>query len=184
MRKFWLLFAQATTIGLAALFIIHTLKPELLPKAAQSGIVTLYENTQDGTPPAVLNNPTGFSVAAQKVMPSVVNIFSRSEVKARKNPLQNDPRFRFFFGDPNQQDAPEDSPSLGSGVIVSPDGYILTNHHVVEASEQIEVALADGRKARAHVIGTDPESDLAVIKIELNGTLPAITFGHAEQARG
>jgi len=93
-----------------------------------------------------------------------------------------DPRFRFFFGDPGEEE-PQNSSSLGSGVIVSPDGYILTNHHVVEAADQIEVALADGRKAKAHVIGSDPETDVAVIKIELPGNLPAITFGHPEQAQ-
>ena len=72
---------------------------------------------------------------------------------------------------------------MGSGVIISPDGYILTNHHVVETADQIEVALTDGRKAKAHVVGSDPETDIAVIKIELPGNLPAITFGHPEQAQ-
>jgi serine protease DegQ len=72
---------------------------------------------------------------------------------------------------------------LGYGVIVSHDGYILTNHHVIEAADQIEVALADGRIARGHIIGSDPDSDLSVIKIDLGSTLPAITFGHAEQGR-
>ena len=94
----------------------------------------------------------------------------------------DDPRFRFFFGEPEENEQ-QNSYSLGSGVIVSPDGYILTNHHVVEAADQIEVALPDGRKAKAHVIGSDQETDLAVIKIELSGKLPAITFGHPERAR-
>ncbi|MDO8207981.1 MAG: Do family serine endopeptidase [Gallionella sp.] len=178
MRKHWLLFTQTVTIALALLFIIHTLKPELLPNAARSGVVTLYESaipTRDGALPV-----TGLSVAAQKAMPSVVNIFTSTTIKTPVNPFLDDPRFRFFFGD--QENTPQQSSSLGSGVIVSPDGFILTNHHVVEAADQIEVALADGRKARAHVIGSDPETDLAVIKIELPGTLPAITFGHPESA--
>ena len=180
MRKHWLLFTQTVTIALALLFIIHTLKPELLPDAARNGVVTLYESPMqvtDGTLPG-----TGLSVAAKKAMPSVVNIFTSTTIKTPINPFMDDPRFRFFFGDQFNDSNPQRSSSLGSGVIVSPDGFILTNHHVVEAADQIEVALADGRKARAHVIGSDPETDLAVIKIDLPGSLPAITFGHPESA--
>ncbi|MBI4937747.1 MAG: 2-alkenal reductase, partial [Nitrosomonadales bacterium] len=96
MRKFWLLFSQATTIGLAVLFVIHTLKPGLLPSAARSGVVTLYENTPESGSkiPAA-----GFSAAARKVMPAVVNIFTSSTVRNPHNPFMNDPNFRFFFGD-------------------------------------------------------------------------------------
>ena len=174
MRKHWLLFTQTVTIALALLFIIHTLKPELLPNAARNSVVTLHESS---APPG--NLPlTGLSLAAKKAMPSVVNIYTSTTIKVP--PLLDDPRFRFFFGDRNG--APQKSSSLGSGVIVSTDGYIMTNHHVVAAADQIEVALADGRKARAHVIGSDPETDLAVIKIDLPGSMPAITFGHPETA--
>lgn len=180
MRKFWLLFAQATTVGLAVLFIINTLKPGLLPNAARSGVVTLYENASHN------NNAistASFSTAAQKVMPAVVNIFTTSEIKNSNNPFMDDPRFRFFFGDQAEDNAPQQNSSLGSGVLVSHDGYILTNHHVVEAADQIEVALADGRKAKGRIIGSDPETDLAVIKIELANNLPAITFGQSEDAQ-
>ncbi|MDO8261876.1 MAG: Do family serine endopeptidase [Gallionella sp.] len=179
MRKHWLLFTQTVTIALALLFIVHTLKPELLPNAARSGVVTLHENaaqTGEGQTRAM-----GLSAAAQKAMPAVVNIFTSTVIKTPTHPFMDDPRFRFFFGEPDDNEQ-QNSFSLGSGVIVSPDGYILTNHHVVEAADQIEVALSDGRKAKAHVIGSDPETDLAVIKIELPGNLPAITFGHPEQA--
>jgi len=181
MRKFWLLFAQATTIGLAMLFIINTLKPGLLPNAARSGVVTLYETAQD----TGSKIPTsGFSTAAKKVMPAVVNVFTTSTVKVPNNPFMDDPRFRFFFGEQGDNTATEQNSSLGSGVIVSHDGYILTNHHVVDAADQIEVALTDGRTAKGRVIGSDPDTDLAVIKIELpGGDLPAITFGHADQAQ-
>ncbi|MBI2286278.1 MAG: Do family serine endopeptidase [Nitrosomonadales bacterium] len=180
MRKHWLLFTQTVTVALALLFIVQTLKPELLPNAARSGVVTLYESA----PQAVedKNLATGLSAAAQKAMPAVVNIFTSTIIKTPIHPFMDDPRFRFFFGDP-WDDVPQSSSSLGSGVIVSQDGYILTNHHVVEAADQIEVALADGRKAKAHVVGSDPETDLAVIKIELPGKLPAITFGHPERAQ-
>ncbi len=176
MRKHWLLFTQTVTIALALLFIIHTLKPELLPNAARTGVVTLYEAAS----PAESTPVKGLSAAAKKAMPSVVNVFTSTTIKTPVNPFMNDPRFKFFFGD--QDNTPQHSSSLGSGVIISADGLILTNHHVVEAADQIEVALADGRKARAHVIGSDPETDLAVIKIELPDPLPAVTFGHPDTA--
>ncbi len=179
MRKFWLLFAQATTVGLAVLFIINTLKPGLLSSAARSGIVTLHENVNTSTSQI----PTaGFSAAARKVMPTVVNIFTSTEIKKPMHPFMDDPRFRFFFGE-EFDNSPQRGSNLGSGVIISHDGYILTNHHVVEAADQIEVALADGRKAIGRIIGSDPESDLAVIKIDLPGTIPAIIFGHPDQAQ-
>ncbi|NOU01701.1 MAG: Do family serine endopeptidase [Gallionella sp.] len=180
MRKHWLLFSQTVTIALALLFIIHTLKPELLPSAARSGVVTLYENTTQEAANKIPAN--GLSTAAKKAMPTVVNIFTSTVIKSTGNPFIDDPRFKFFFGDPLDTE-PQNNSSLGSGVIVSSEGYILTNHHVVEAADQIEVALADGRKAKAHVIGSDPETDLAVIKIDLPGSLPAITFGNPENAQ-
>ena len=180
MRKHWLLFTQTVTVALALLFIVQTLKPELLPGAARSGVVTLQESAPQETEGKT--SSMGVSAAAQKAMPSVVNIFTSTVIKTPLHPFMDDPRFRFFFGDPRDLE-PQNSSSLGSGVIVSPDGYILTNHHVVEAADQIEVALADGRKTKAHVIGSDPETDLAVIKVELPGKLPAITFGHPERAQ-
>ncbi len=179
MRKFWLLFAQATTIGLAVLFIINTLKPGLLSSATRNGIVTLHESVSTSTSQIP---PAGFSAAARKVMPTVVNIFTSTEIKKPMNPFMDDPRFRFFFGE-EFDSAPQRGSNLGSGVIISHDGYILTNHHVVEAADQIEVALADGRKAKGRIIGSDPESDLAVIKIDLPGTIPAITFSRPDQAQ-
>lgn len=180
MRKHWLLFAQAVTVAMALLFVVQTLKPELLPGATRGGVVTLLESA----PQATGDKPftMGVSAAAQKAMPSVVNIFTSTVIKTPLHPFMDDPRFRFFFGDPRDTE-PQSSASLGSGVIVSPDGYILTNHHVVEAADQIEVALADGRKTKAHVVGSDPETDLAVIKAELPGSLPSITFGHSDRSQ-
>jgi serine protease DegQ len=181
MRKYWLMFAQATTIVLAVFFVVHTLRPELLPTAARSGVVTLYESTTntDGKIPAA-----GFSEAAKKVTPTVVNIFTTTISKTPKHPFSDDPTFRFFFGEPNEDGGEEQpSASLGSGVIVSKDGYILTNHHVIESADKIEVALSDGRHTKGRIVGSDPETDLAVIKIDLPGELPYITFGHSDQAQ-
>jgi serine protease DegQ len=96
------------------------------------------------------------------------------------HPLLKDPFFRRFFGDKLPPD--EQMASLGSGVIVSSDGYILTNYHVVEAADEIEVGLADGRKAQARIVGTDPETDLAVIRIK-ERNLPVMVLGHADEAR-
>jgi serine protease DegQ len=113
----------------------------------------------------------------------VVNIYTSKEVKAQRPPLMDDPVFRYFFGgEGDGQGQSQKSNNLGSGVIVSESGYILTNAHVVEAADEIEVALADNRRAKAKVIGTDPETDLAVIKIDLP-KLPAITFGQSDQAQ-
>jgi serine protease DegQ len=109
-----------------------------------------------------------------------VNIFTTKEAKQPQNPFLDDPLFRKFFGD-RFGEQEEKQFSLGSGVIVSPEGYILTNNHVVEAADEIEVALADGRKASAKVVGADPDTDLAVVKITLPN-LPAITLSHIEQA--
>ncbi len=180
MRKYWLLFAQATTIALAIFFVVHTLRPQMLPSATPGGIITLQESSasEGGSAPS-----GGFSDAAKRVMPTVVNIFTTTIVKAPTHPFAEDPAFRFFFGDQFDDNEPQQSNSLGSGVLVSKDGYILTNHHVIESADQIEVALSDGRHAKGRVIGSDPDTDLAVIKINLPADLPAITFGHSEQAR-
>ncbi|MFZ5503234.1 MAG: Do family serine endopeptidase [Pseudomonadota bacterium] len=180
MRKHWLLFTQVVTIALALLFIIQTLKPDLLPRNARNWVVTLQESPTptNATPPPAAS----LRDAAHKAMPAVVNIYTTSTVKNAANPFLDDPRFRFFFGD-QLDEVPRNNSSLGSGVIVSPDGYILTNHHVVETAAEIEVALADGRKTKAQIVGSDPETDLAVIKVALPEDLPSITFGHPEQSQ-
>ncbi|CAN5275449.1 Do family serine endopeptidase [soil metagenome] len=180
MRRLWLLFAQTVTVGLAIWFIVATLKPEWLSGTAGRVHVARTTASTVGMVEAPLNvSPAqgSYRDAAKLAMPSVVNIFTTKEAKQSRNPLMDDPFFRRFFGEQEEKQF-----SLGSGVIVSPQGYVLTNNHVVEAADGIEVALSDGRKAAAIVVGTDPETDLAVIKIDL-GKLPAITLGHSEQAR-
>jgi serine protease DegQ len=177
MRKLWLIFAQAVTISLAALFVVVTLRPDLVSWSGHNnGIVTVRE-AADG--PRERPNFVSLSPSAKKAMPSVVNIFTSKDVKVPRHPFMDDPLFRRFFGDQLEGDT-QHSSSLGSGVIVGPEGYILTNHHVVEAADEIELALADGRKAPAKVVGTDPETDLAVLKVDLSG-LPAVTFGNPDK---
>src|SRR5690606_34155782 len=107
--------------------------------------------------------------------------FTSKEVRMPSHPLFDDPVFQRFFGE-RFESRPRRTSSLGSGVIVSPEGYILTNHHVVEAASEIQVALLDGRSAKARNIGSDPESDLAVLKIDMEN-LPSIKFGQSEQAK-
>jgi len=182
MRRLWLLFAQTVTVGLALWFIVATLKPDWLhlaatrPTRVTSTTVPMLE-----TPPDAAPAPGSYRDAARRAMPAVVNIFTSKGSKKPRNPLLEDPFFRRFFGD--QLGDPEEKQfSLGSGVIVSTDGYILTNYHVVEAADEIEVALADGRKAVAKMVGVDPETDLAVIRIALPN-LPAITLGRADNAK-
>ncbi|GGE86580.1 Do family serine endopeptidase [Massilia psychrophila] len=179
MRRFWLLFAQTVTIALGLYMVLQVMQPGWLQRVAPR-----LQPVGPATPVGVLQAPpqpvTGsYREAAGRAMPAVVNILT-SKALRQNHPLMRDPFFRKFFGERPSRD--ERQSSLGSGVIVSPDGYILTNNHVVASADEIEVVLADGRKAPAKVVGTDPETDLAVIRIEAKN-LPVIVLGHAEQAR-
>ena len=109
---------------------------------------------------------SSYSAAAKRASPAVVSITASRAPRAQ--PRTDDPMFRFFFGDRGRQMQEERQVGLGSGVIVSPSGYLLTNNHVIEGADDIEVALGDGRSAKAKVVGTDPDSDVAVLKIELD----------------
>lgn len=187
LRRFWLFFAQAVTVLLALMFIVVTLKPQWLQHQGQFGkqlaspIVALREVAPGaGSTPAV----TSYADAAQKAMPAVVNVFSGKGGSLPPGPQANDPLFRYFFGSPKGGREPKEEPAsnLGSGVIVSSEGYILTNQHVVDGADQIEVALADGRRTNAKVVGVDPETDLAVLKINMS-PLPTITLGRIDETR-
>jgi serine protease DegQ len=178
MRKLWLFFSQVVTVLLAAYFVVATLQPQWLGRtprlSGQSGVVgsvPVLEAPAANTAAVPLGS---YRAAAQKASAAVVSIATAKA--APKNERAQDPWFRFFFGDRGQE---QPQNGLGSGVIVSPDGYILTNNHVIEGADEIEVTLNDARKAKAKVIGTDPDTDLAVLKIDLD-KLPVITLGSAE----
>lgn len=179
MRNLWLIFAQTATVAVSVLFVVTTLKPEWLGRSGSGlQVVELRQATSTGGLPA---RAASYSDAVRKAVPSVVNIFTSKEIKTPRHPFLNDPLFRQFFGDRLEEDS-QRATSLGSGVIVSPKGYILTNHHVVEAADEIEVALADGRKLRAKAVGSDLETDIAVLQVE-GGSVPAITFGDTDAMR-
>ncbi len=177
MYRLWLIFAQTATVLLAIFFVVSTLRPGLLPWKPRGEIVAVREVA----PVVDTERPDSYAKAAEIAMPSVVNIFTSKEIKEPAHPLLNDPVFRKFFGELFES-RPKRTSRLGSGVIDSPNGYILTNHHVVEAADEVEVALVDGRKIKASMIGSDPETDLAVLKINLQD-LPAITFGQSQQVK-
>ncbi len=184
LRRTWLVFSQAVTIALAVLFVVLTLKPEWLPRSAANGVLlpaptlvvaprTGPVDAAPGTDPQAALRNVGFALAARRAAPAVVSVTATKV--ARRNPHQDDPRFRFFFGD-GPGDRGGNQVGLGSGVIVSPEGYLLTNHHVIDEATDIEVKLADGRMVRARVVGSDAETDIAVLKIELDN-LPVVTLG-------
>jgi Do/DeqQ family serine protease len=173
MKRYWLLFSQAVTVILAGYFVVATLKPGWLagpaaPAAPTVALVQASGEHQSEPPP-----PGSFRIAAQKASAAVVSI--NTTKAARRSGPNNDPWFRFFFGDQDN----EPQVGLGSGVIVSPNGYVLTNNHVIEGADEIEVVLNDSRRSRARVVGTDPETDLAVLKIELD-KLPVIVLGNSD----
>ncbi|MBE3026483.1 Do family serine endopeptidase [Janthinobacterium sp. GW458P] len=180
MRRFWLLFAQTVTIALALYFVYGALRPasRVQQLGSPAKPVPVVETASSSLAPG------SYRDAAARAMPAVVNILTLQMPKRGTHPLARDPFFKRFFGDrdPGPDDDEDLRNSLGSGVIVSHEGYVLTNNHVVEGADEIEVVLTDGRKAPARIVGLDPETDLAVIKIKLD-KLPAIVLGQSEQAR-
>lgn len=175
LKKLWLTFAQALTVLLALYFITEVLRPEWVPNWLQKPA------HQTAQPEGVV----GYRQAVDKAMPAVVNIFtSKRANNMPKHPFFEDPEIRKFFGDEleEQFEEQEQASSLGSGVIVNSDGLIVTNQHVVEAADEIEVSLNDGRTTKAELVGTDPETDLAVLRIKLD-KLPSLKFAAEETVR-
>ncbi|MCE8029408.1 Do family serine endopeptidase [Billgrantia desiderata] len=185
MRRSLIAYALPVLIGVLLAIVLLNTFPQLLQgpsapqtPAQQSQPAVVQPQTrpapelQQAAPLSRQQGPVSYSEAVEKAAPAVVNIYSTRVVAREEHPLMSDPFFRQFFGDdlPTQQRLLS---SLGSGVIVSEDGYVLTNHHVIDGADEIQVALRDGREILAEVIGTDPESDLAVLRIELDN-LPVI----------
>ena len=188
MRRLWLIFAEFVAITLAVVFVVTLIRPDWNPW--RHNVVEIRES---GLSPGGLqtvgnqgNLRQSYADAAKRAMQSVVNISSSREVRIRRNPLINDPLLRRFFGQPEEPgDDTEMQGSLGSGVIISADekgSYVLTNDHVVSGSNEIQLAFADGRVIPAKVVGTDPETDLAVLRVESKGLTP-ITLGQSEKSQ-
>ena len=178
MQRLWLIFAQTVTVALAILFVVTTLKPEWLP--SRQAVIALQEAPAGGEDGKVA--PTGsYRDAARAALPSVVHIYTTQDIKQQRHPLFDDPIFRHFFGE-RPEGQPQRNSGLGSGVIVSPNGYILTNFHVIDGADDIQVSLNDSKTYKATIVGSDPESDLAILQIKAE-KLPAITFGQMDSLR-
>jgi len=176
-RKLILFIAQAITVGLALAFLITLFWPGILKRQGAVEVREVAEN-----PAATVSGPVSYAAGVDRAAPAVVNINTAKVVTVQPNPLFNDPIFRQFFGRDLSSPRKRVETSLGSGVIFSDQGYILTNHHVISGADAIQVFLRDGRSAPAKVVGSDPETDLAVLKIDLKN-LPVITLGHSERVR-
>jgi Do/DeqQ family serine protease len=178
MYRLWLIFSQAATVCVAVLFVVSTFRPEWLPEPLRRPVVVLQAAP---SPASAGSHADSYYDAVRRATPSVVNVFTSKEVHAPLHPFFDDPLFQRFFGDQVPKD-PQRAVSLGSGVIVSSGGYILTNEHVVEAADEIQVALPDGKTLLAKIVGTDPDTDLAVLHVDATG-LTAITFGSSDGLR-
>ncbi|MFY0992383.1 Do family serine endopeptidase [Halomonas sp. C05BenzN] len=196
MRRNLLPYVWPVLIGVLLAIVLLNTFPQLLGRheaptpAAQAPIAPVSPTPVDAPsrpspelrhadPMARQQGPVSYAEAVDRAAPAVVNVYSSRVVEREQHPLMSDPFFRQFFGDdmPSRQRMLS---SLGSGVIVSGDGYVLTNHHVIGGADQIQVALRDGRETLAEVVGTDPESDLAVLRIDLD-ELPVIELADSTE---
>ncbi|WP_415892222.1 S1C family serine protease [Neptuniibacter sp. PT8_73] len=178
MRKFNFLFWPILSGVLVAIILLQVF-PDLLDSSHST-----IEFRETGNSTVLQGNigPVSYADAVEVAAPAVVNIYTQTVVRQNVHPLFNDPFFRNFFDSDSIPQRERVQSSLGSGVILSSQGYIVTNNHVISGADSIIVALKDGREAAAEVIGTDPETDLAVLKVTLDN-LPSITLGQTENYR-
>jgi len=177
-------FLQAATVGIVAAFLLLLVKPEWFETGRS--IIEVREAPQHqeagtadraGSPPVV-----SYADAVERAAPAVVNVYTSKTITRKRNPLLDDPLFRYFFGDQVDRPRQRTQTSLGSGVIISPQGYVLTNNHVITGADEIQVLLQDGRSTRAKVVGVDKDTDLAVLRIALD-KLPSVAIGSTEHLR-
>ncbi|MDX2457561.1 MAG: trypsin-like peptidase domain-containing protein [Gammaproteobacteria bacterium] len=188
-RKFLSFILQTIMTGLAAAFLyVLLVDPDLLRD--NGTVVEVVESRQEPTATAAAdktttdewNGPVSYADAVEKAVPAVVNIHTAKVITHRVHPLLKDPIFQKFFGDRFAKARKEIQTSLGSGVLISSQGHVLTNNHVIEGADQIQVLLADGRSAKARVVGTDLDTDLAVLHITAD-KLPSIIIGNSSRLR-
>lgn len=189
LRKLLLFLLQTVTVGLAAAFVYILLtQPERLQRtssivevreaAPPSGQSTRAPDTEETD----WRGPVSYADAVAAAAPAVVNVHTAKVITRRAHPLLEDPVFRHFFGDRLGKPRREIETSLGSGVIISSQGYVLTNNHVIDGADEIKVLLSDGRSTSAMVVGVDPDTDLAVLRIELDN-LPTVVIGSSMDLR-
>jgi Do/DeqQ family serine protease len=172
---------QAIVLGLAIAYLVTYFWPEIARREVPT--VEIHQ-----TAPAAVkrpaNGPSSYAAAVDNASSAVVNINTAKVVTVRPHPFFDDPVFRQFFGGADDLITPRKrvETSLGSGVIMSEQGFILTNHHVIQGADAIQVSLQDGRMAQAKLVGSDPDTDVAVLKIDLK-KLPVITLGHSDNLR-
>jgi serine protease DegS len=190
-RKFLYFILQTAVIGLAAAFIyVLLIQPNLLHTDGTVVEVTETPKQETVSPPTApdaagrgMTGPVSYADAVQRAAPAVVNVHTAKVITRRAHPLLDDPIFKHFFGERfGSSTRREVQTSLGSGVLISKQGYVLTNNHVIDGADEIQVLLADGRSAQATVVGTDADTDLAVLHIETEN-LPAIIIGNSKNLR-
>jgi serine protease DegS len=187
-RKFIRFILKTVITGLAVAFLyVLVIQPELLHDKSR-----VVEFRESGPPPetpapvapatAGWSGPVSYADAVERAAPAVVNVHTAKLVTHRVHPLLEDPVFKHFFGDRFTRKRQEIQTSLGSGVIISTRGYVITNNHVIQEADEIQVLLDDGRNAQATVVGVDAETDLAVLRIELD-KLPTLVIGDSNRLR-
>ncbi len=179
-RKLFPYFSQGIVIGLALGLLVVFLVSTFVVKPRP--VVEFREVPRSEQSPAPLSGPVSYAGAVDIAAPAVVNIHTTKTVSRGGSPLLEDPAFRRFFEEFMIPPRQRQQTNLGSGVIVNDQGYVLTNNHVIEGADDIQIALHDGRTAKAAIVGSDPESDLAILKIPIND-LQAITFGNSDELR-
>ncbi len=186
-RKSIVFVVQTVMTGLAAAFLyILLVEPDLLRN--DDRVVEVTSTPATDPQPArsdmsgLASGPLSYADAVDRAAPAVVNIHTAKVITRRVHPLLDDPVFQQFFGNRFSQSRKEVQTSLGSGVLISRQGYLLTNNHVIDGADEIQVLLADGRSTRATVVGTDADTDVAVLHIEVDN-LPAIVIGDSQSLR-
>jgi len=177
MRSILKFLGQAVALGLATALILSWLWPRIFPG---SGTVQIVREEAPGVVRPG-EGPVSYAAAVELAAPAVVNVKTAKVIRERPNPFFDDPLFRRLFGG-GLQPRERVQASLGSGVIISDKGYVLTNNHVIRGADAIQVGLRDGRTAEAQVVGTDPDTDIAVLRIKLK-KLPAIPLGDSAHLR-
>ncbi len=180
MRRFTFLMWPIVVGILAAVALLNLFPDVLGPSVTTVSVIESRTPSQPSLPTPSGMGPVSYADAVTKAAPAVVNIYTRTLVPQAEHPLYSDPFFRKFFDAENPPERARIESSLGSGVILTAEGYIVTNNHVIEGADSIVVALTDGREAVADVVGTDPDTDLAVLKIKLD-SLPSITLNNSSQ---